>query len=164
MVPASTGWYPRPRANQSLLHFLSESVSMGRHGGRAELDRENAHFIMSETVISTFEQMNFERSLDNIEEHDDAVENDDEDDEEIRRLQNEIRRRRNEKRKRKQNLTPSTCLSDGQTDTVTTDQSASPGYSDIDHDNTDQVSDDPMVMTLSAVHYRFVPIHSGLKY
>ena len=57
VVPASTGSYPRPRANQSLLHFLSESVSMGRHGGRAELDRENAHFIMSETVISTFEQV-----------------------------------------------------------------------------------------------------------
>ena len=87
-------------------------------------------------------QMNFERSLDNIDEQEDPVEEDDEDDEEIRRLQNEIRRRRNEKRKRRQFLTPSSGLSDGQTDTVTTDQSASPGYSDIDHDNTDQVSED----------------------
>merc|ERR1719270_1987425 len=55
VVPASTGWYPQPRANQSLLQFLSESVTVGRAGGgggRAELDRENAHFVLSETVIS----------------------------------------------------------------------------------------------------------------
>ena len=29
----------------------------GRGGGRAELDRENAHFVLSETVISTLEQV-----------------------------------------------------------------------------------------------------------
>ena len=36
---------------------LSESVAGGRGGGRAELDRENAHFVLSETVISTLEQV-----------------------------------------------------------------------------------------------------------
>ena len=30
LVPASTGWYPQPRANQSLLQFLSESVTVGK--------------------------------------------------------------------------------------------------------------------------------------
>ena len=39
--------------------ILSESVAGGRGGGRAELDRENAHFVLSEseTVISTLEQV-----------------------------------------------------------------------------------------------------------
>ena len=64
IVPASTGWYPRPRANQSLLQFLAET----ERGGRAQLERENAHFILSEAIISTFEQMNFERCLHQIEE------------------------------------------------------------------------------------------------
>ena len=36
---------------------LSESVAGARGGGRAELDRENAHFVLSETVISTLEQV-----------------------------------------------------------------------------------------------------------
>ena len=72
-LPPSTGWCPRPRPHQSLLQFLSgdvniahvciyevtlsESVAGGRGGGRAELDRENAHFVLSETVISTLEQV-----------------------------------------------------------------------------------------------------------
>ena len=30
LVSASTGWYPQPRANQSLLQFLSESVTVGK--------------------------------------------------------------------------------------------------------------------------------------
>ena len=69
IVPASTGWYPRPRANQTLVQFLSESGGEGnRRGGRALLDRENAHFILSEAMISTFEQMNFERCLQQREE------------------------------------------------------------------------------------------------
>ena len=69
IVPASTGWYPRPRANQSLVQFLAETGGEGgRRGGRAQLERENAHFILSEAIISTFEQMNFERCLHQIEE------------------------------------------------------------------------------------------------
>ena len=69
IVPASTGWYPRPRSGQSLVQFLSETGGEGgRRGGRAQLDRENAHFILSEAIISTFEQINFERCLHQIEE------------------------------------------------------------------------------------------------
>ena len=94
--------------------------------------------------------MNFERSLENIDDNEVDFEEEDEDDEEIKRLQSEIRRRRNEKRRRKQFLTP-TCLSDGQTDTLTTDQSASPGYSDIDHDNTDQVGEVSSLVSVSSL-------------
>ena len=83
--------------------------------------------------------MNFERGLDDIDERGDYIEEDD-DDEEIRRLQSEIRRRRHEKKRRREMLETG-GVSDGVTESVTTDQSASPGYSDIDHDNTDQVLD-----------------------
>ena len=55
----------------------------GRGERQAELDRENAHFLLAETVISTFEEVSCARSLDL--EDPEAVE--DEDDEEIRRLQ-----------------------------------------------------------------------------
>ena len=132
-LPATTGWRPRPRPNQSLLQWLAESVASGRGGRQAELDRENAHFLLSETVISTFEEISCERSLYGAgsEENTEAVE--DEDDEEIRRLQGEIRRRRSERRLR---MARRRQLSDGGTDTMTqggtTDQSASPGYSDCE--------------------------------
>jgi len=133
IVPASTGWYPRPRANQSLVQFLAESGGEGsRRGGRAQLDRENAHFILSEAMISTFEQMNFERCLQKIEE----TKDDEESDDEIQELKKKLSRRRSEletARRSQQGL-----LSDGQTDdtTATTDQSASPGYSDCEGNET----------------------------
>ena len=71
------------------------------------------------------------------------VSDDAEDKEEIRRLQMEIKRQRIEKkiRKERQRLE---LQSDGLTDTAgTTDQSASPGYSDTDcdHGNTDHILD-----------------------
>lgn len=129
-LPASTGWSPRPRPNQSLLQWLSEAVVSGRGERQAELDRENAHFLLAETVISTFEEVSCARSLDL--EDPEAVE--DEDDEEIRRLQSEIRRRRGERRLRLAQR--ERRLSDGGTDSLTqggtTDQSASPGYSDTE--------------------------------
>jgi hypothetical protein len=47
------------RENQSLVSFLSESGGGGA-GGRAQLDRENAHFILSEAMIRTLEQIGFD--------------------------------------------------------------------------------------------------------
>ena len=124
----------------NLLHSFHVLGRAGGGGGRAELDRENAHFVLSETVISTFEQMNCDK--DTTEVSDDG---DEEDDEEIKRLQMEIKRRRNEKKLRKEKQRQRFQLqSDGVTDTAgTTDQSASPGYSDNDcnHDNTDDILD-----------------------
>ena len=108
------------------MQWLSEAVVSGRGERQAELDRENAHFLLAETVISTFEEVSCARSLDL--EDPEAVE--DEDDEEIRRLQSEIRRRRGERRLRLAQR--ERRLSDGGTDIITTDQSASPGYSDTE--------------------------------
>jgi len=126
IVPASTGWYPKPKANQSLVAFLSESGGESlKNGRRAQLDRENAHFILSEAMISTFEQINFERSMKEFEEKREEC------DDEIRELKLKLKKRRNElKEKEKKTFSTSAILSDGQTDTTTTDQSASPGYSD----------------------------------
>jgi len=139
VVPASTCWTPRPRANQSLLQYLSESVVSGV-AARAELDRENAHFVFAETVIYTFEEMNSDKSLQNIFENDESnVDDDDDDDEDIKKLQLEIKRKRKERKLRKQMV--NSILSDGQSDTTgTTDQSASPGYTDNEAD-TDHVLD-----------------------
>jgi len=131
IVPASTGWYPRPKANQSLVAFISESG--GDSMKKAQLDKENAHFILSEAMISTFEQMNFERSLKEYEEEKE------ENDEEIRELKMKLKKRRHElKEKGKDLKTKETILSDGQTDTTTTDQSASPGYSDTEGENNNE--------------------------
>ena len=47
------------RENQSLVTFLSESGGGGA-GGRAQLDRETAHFILSEAMIRTLEQISFD--------------------------------------------------------------------------------------------------------
>jgi len=137
IVPASTGWYPKPKANQSLVDFLSESGGDSlRKGRRAQLDRENAHFILSEAMISTFEQINFEKSL---KEYEDKKE---ESDEEIRELKLKLKKRRSELREKERRaaIAP-TILSDGQTDTTTTDQSASPGYSDTEAEETDKLLD-----------------------
>jgi len=62
--------------------FLAESGGDSvKRGRRAQLDRENAHFILSEAMISTFEQLNFERKMQEMEE-----DGGDESDEEIREL------------------------------------------------------------------------------
>lgn len=52
--PMSTGFFPRPKQGQSLASFLSSGQFAG---ARAELDRENAHFAISEAMISAVEQV-----------------------------------------------------------------------------------------------------------
>lgn len=51
----ATGYFPRPKEGQSLTSFLS-SAQFAR--GNAELDRENAHFSISEAMIAAIEQVN----------------------------------------------------------------------------------------------------------
>ncbi|KAL1124264.1 hypothetical protein AAG570_002034 [Ranatra chinensis] len=80
--PMSTGFFPQPRRGQSLIGFLS-SAQFARTS--AQLDRENAHFSISEGVISVIEQVLqlltiFEES-----------------DEEIQELKQRIRLRRRQK-------------------------------------------------------------------
>lgn len=52
--PMATGYFPRPLEGQSLTSFLS-SAQFSR--ANAELDRENAHFSISEAMIAAIEQV-----------------------------------------------------------------------------------------------------------
>ena len=54
VLPMATGFFPRPLEGQSLTSFLS-SGQFSRPS--AELDRENAHFSISETMIAVIEQV-----------------------------------------------------------------------------------------------------------
>ncbi|XP_075214708.1 run domain Beclin-1-interacting and cysteine-rich domain-containing protein rubicon [Lycorma delicatula] len=113
--PMSTRYFPRPTQGQSLASFLSSSQFTRAN---AELDRENAHFSISEAIIAAIEQMKCNRWMGLVEE------NVEESDEEINNLKQRIRLRRRQKQEEKHHTLA--LLSDGKTDTTTTDQSASP--------------------------------------
>ncbi|KAJ8684242.1 hypothetical protein QAD02_020034 [Eretmocerus hayati] len=122
VLPMSTGYFPRPKEGQSLTSFLT-SARFAR--ANAELDRENAHFSISEAMIAAIEQLKCNKQLHLA---DEAVE---ESDEEINSLKQRIRirRRQRQEERRKGVAAPwsrELLLSDGRTDTTTTDQSVSP--------------------------------------
>ncbi|XP_067118474.1 run domain Beclin-1-interacting and cysteine-rich domain-containing protein isoform X1 [Centruroides vittatus] len=104
-------FFPRPQEGQSLISFLSSKD----FGTCAELDKENAHFCISEALISVIEQIKCNQSLKQAEE---------ESDEEIQKLNQHIRIRRREIQLEKLRVKNLPLLSDGKTDTSTT--SASP--------------------------------------
>lgn len=54
VLPMATGYFPKPAKGQTLLSFLT-SGEFARTN--AELDRENAHFCISEAIISAMEQI-----------------------------------------------------------------------------------------------------------
>lgn len=56
VLPMATGYFPRPKEGQSITSFLS-SAQFSR--ANAELDRENAHFSISEAMIAAIEQVRF---------------------------------------------------------------------------------------------------------
>ncbi|XP_012262879.2 run domain Beclin-1-interacting and cysteine-rich domain-containing protein isoform X1 [Athalia rosae] len=116
--PMATGYFPKPLEGQSLTSFLS-SAQFSR--ANAELDRENAHFSISEAMIAAIEQVKCNKQL-NL-----ADETIEESDEEINNLKQRIRLRRRQRQEEK--FRGAWCrdlLSDGKTDTTTTDQSVSP--------------------------------------
>ncbi|XP_015522387.1 run domain Beclin-1-interacting and cysteine-rich domain-containing protein [Neodiprion lecontei] len=116
--PMATGYFPRPLEGQSLTSFLS-SAQFTR--ANAELDRENAHFSISEAMIAAIEQVKCNNQLNLV---DEII---DESDEEINNLKQRIRLRRRQRQQEKQRGAWSRdLLSDGKTDTTTTDQSVSP--------------------------------------
>nr|CAI5864812.1 unnamed protein product [Callosobruchus analis] len=88
VLPMSTGYFPKPAKGQSLLSFLCTS-----HLNRtnAELDRENAHFSISEAIISAVEQIRCKCGLKEIDEQMDDS------DPEISDLKQKIRLRRTAK-------------------------------------------------------------------
>ncbi|GFU73894.1 run domain Beclin-1-interacting and cysteine-rich domain-containing protein [Trichonephila clavipes] len=106
--------FPHPHQGQSLFSFLSSN----EFNISAELDRENAHFSISEALIAVIERMKCSRTLKMVEEENES-------DEEIRVLKQRIRIRKRERQREK--LKNFVLLSDGRTDT--TSQSASPPVS-----------------------------------
>ncbi|KAK3925173.1 Run domain Beclin-1-interacting and cysteine-rich domain-containing protein [Frankliniella fusca] len=119
--PMSTGYFPRPVEGQSLFSFLS-SGQFSR--ANAELDRENAHFSISEAMISAIEQVKCNKEVQTAPTTEDGA---DESDEEIIQLKQRLRLRRHQRQEEQRRLILGvTLLSDGKTDTTTTDQSVSP--------------------------------------
>lgn len=136
--PMAIGYFPRPTEGQSLTNFLA-SAQFSR--ANAELDRENAHFSVSEAMIAAIEQVKCNRQWRLMEE---ATE---ESDEEINSLKQRIRLRRRQRQEEryKGRTWNRELLSDGKTDTTTTDQSVSPlsTSSDTPSENisTDDIED-----------------------
>ncbi|KAJ1519867.1 hypothetical protein ONE63_004109 [Megalurothrips usitatus] len=119
--PMSTGYFPRPVKGQSLFSFLS-SGQFSR--ANAELDRENAHFSISEAMIAAIEQVKCNKESQASPAQEDGA---DESDEEIINLKQRLRLRRHQRQEERRRLVWGvTLLSDGKTDTTTTDQSISP--------------------------------------
>ncbi|XP_066589438.1 run domain Beclin-1-interacting and cysteine-rich domain-containing protein isoform X2 [Prorops nasuta] len=64
--PMATGYFPRPAEGQSLMSFLS-SGQFSR--ANAELDRENAHFRISEAMIAAIEQLKWNKQWQMLDEN-----------------------------------------------------------------------------------------------
>lgn len=108
VLPMATGYFPRPKKGQSLLSFLT-SGQFAR--SNAELDRENAHFSISEAIISAMEQIRCKKDLKL------ADEQMDDSDPVIVDLKQRIRLRRRQKLVEKQRrVWTEPLMSDGKTD------------------------------------------------
>nr|XP_054770936.1 run domain Beclin-1-interacting and cysteine-rich domain-containing protein-like [Lytechinus pictus] len=91
--PACDGYFPQPSQGESLFTFLSSQD----FATCPEVDKENAHFCISEAIIAAVEQIKcrqLTRQTPSDHESDGS-------DEEIQRLKQRIRLRRTEKRERK---------------------------------------------------------------
>ncbi|XP_042903815.1 run domain Beclin-1-interacting and cysteine-rich domain-containing protein isoform X1 [Parasteatoda tepidariorum] len=115
MVVPTECFFPRPQQGQTLTSFLSSK----QFNISAELDRENAHFCISEALIAAIEHMKCSITQK-------TVTPEDESDEEIQELTQRIRIRKRE-RQQERTIKNLVLLSDGKTDT--TSQSASPPLS-----------------------------------
>ncbi|XP_041482624.1 run domain Beclin-1-interacting and cysteine-rich domain-containing protein-like isoform X1 [Lytechinus variegatus] len=103
--PACDGYFPQPSQGESLFTFLSSQD----FATCPEVDKENAHFCISEAIIAAVEQIKcrqLTRQTPSDHESDGS-------DEEIQRLKQRIRLRRTEKRERKlqceQDQSPPDC-------------------------------------------------------
>lgn len=108
VLPMATGYFPKPTKGQSLLSFLTSSQFARAN---AELDRENAHFNISEAIISAMEQIRCKRESKLIDEQlDDS-------DPEIMDLKQRIRLRRRQKEVEKhRKVWAATMLSEAKTE------------------------------------------------
>lgn len=131
----SLGSFPKPTPGQSIMSFLTSGAFSQM---TTELERENAHFNISEAMIAAFEQVKFNQRLklaDEIAE---------ESDEEINQLKRIIRIRRQQKQKEKCFTAFDSSFVEN-IDTMTTDQSvnslSSSVYSTSESISTDQDDD-----------------------
>ncbi|XP_072388660.1 run domain Beclin-1-interacting and cysteine-rich domain-containing protein isoform X1 [Diabrotica undecimpunctata] len=133
VLPMATGYFPKPVKGQSLMSFLTSSQFARAN---AELDRENAHFSVSEAIISAMEQIRCKKSFRLAEEQMD------ESDPEIMDLKQKIRLRRTKRvlEKQKKSLSCS-LMSDGKTDTTTTVSPCSSTASGTDDSSSDYVEE-----------------------
>lgn len=102
-------YFPRPTEGQTLTSFLTSSQFSRAN---AELDRENAHFNISEAMISAMEQIRCKRDM--------TLANDqaEDSDPEIMDLKQRIRLRRRQKlvEMQRKMWTAASLMSDGKTD------------------------------------------------
>ncbi|XP_053404594.1 run domain Beclin-1-interacting and cysteine-rich domain-containing protein-like isoform X2 [Mercenaria mercenaria] len=160
------GYFPQPQQGQSLLHYLS---SHDFHTC-ANLEKENAHFSISEALIAAIEQMKWNHVISphtggRMEEPDDE-----ESDEEIKQLQQRIRIRKREKLKERARGFP--AFSDGRTDTTPTtshSRSESPFSSAHESDYSDSdtssgVDDKQIELSMEDTHNNMTTLkNSGLS-
>ncbi|XP_051873271.1 run domain Beclin-1-interacting and cysteine-rich domain-containing protein isoform X3 [Pristis pectinata] len=109
----SDGMFRRPSQGQSLISYLSEQD----FGSCADLEKENAHFSISESLIAAIELMKCNLMKKQMMEDDE-----DDSDKEIRELKQKIRIRRQQIQTRK--LLP--AVRNSESDTFTTTESGSP--------------------------------------
>uniref|UniRef100_UPI00398E5B3E run domain Beclin-1-interacting and cysteine-rich domain-containing protein isoform X2 n=1 Tax=Pristiophorus japonicus TaxID=55135 RepID=UPI00398E5B3E len=109
----SDGMFRRPSQGQSLISYLSEQD----FGSCADLEKENAHFSISESLIAAIELMKC-----NLVKKQMADDDEEDSDKEIRELKQKIRIRRQQIRTKK--FLP--AIRDTESDTFTTTESGSP--------------------------------------
>lgn len=143
----NSGYFPQPQKGQSLLNYLS---SHDFHTC-ANLEKENAHFSISEALIAAIEQMKWNHIISPADRRTEE-QDEEESDEEIKQLQQRIRIRKRERLKEKARGFP--AFSDGRTDTTTSrSQSVSPFSSTHDSEYSDsnsssEIEEDQIELTM----------------
>ncbi|XP_060070855.1 run domain Beclin-1-interacting and cysteine-rich domain-containing protein-like [Ylistrum balloti] len=132
---ARDSYFPQPQQGQSLINYLS---SQDFHTC-ANLDKENAHFSISEALIAAIEQMKWNHIISPQTREEDEGDSD----EEIQELKQRIRIRKRERLKEKGRGFP--AFSDGRTDTTTSQSTPSSTLSSSvdspDHPDSSESSD-----------------------
>ncbi|XP_050307064.1 run domain Beclin-1-interacting and cysteine-rich domain-containing protein [Anthonomus grandis grandis] len=139
ILPMSTGqgYLPKPIKGQTLTSYLTSS-KMAR--SNAELDRENAHFSVSEAIISAMEKLKCQYR-EHVGYFDSKMHSDSDESEAklLNDLKQRIRLRKRQKLTNSRYLKEDGVLSDGKTDTITTaSPSSTPSDSFTDWSSTDE--------------------------
>lgn len=139
ILPMSTGqdYFPKPAKGQSLRAYLTSSK---KARSNAELDRENAHFSVSEAIISAMEKLKCQyRDMGYVNKLISETDSEDNEDRLLLNLKQRIRVRRGRRKAENRGRRGS---SDGRTDTTTTvSPSSTPGGSISGCSSSEEVED-----------------------